>query len=146
MKRVPEEGGKMPREVWPIVAAHWSRPSYYAGMQTPMWKQSQKRSEMEDADPNSRDPVLLLDAGKSNPSPDRVSCYPNRGHCAAGNASASAHWIHLDEPGLVADFDERDVTGCTPRGGAQNIRLRCTIAARNRATEGGRHRRLSPLP
>ena len=31
LSRVTEEVGKMPREVWPVVAAHWSRPSNTSG-------------------------------------------------------------------------------------------------------------------
>jgi hypothetical protein len=30
--RITDEVGKMPRQVWPVVAAHWSRPGYYTGM------------------------------------------------------------------------------------------------------------------
>src|SRR5579884_1554423 len=32
MDRIAGEIGKMPREVWPVIAAHWSNPSSFAGL------------------------------------------------------------------------------------------------------------------
>jgi len=112
LKRVTEEVSKMPREVWPIIAAHWSRPGYYAGMQRHVEAVPETVSEMRDADPIRDIPVLVLTPGKST---------PLSGHCLdrIGNnvrqviATESAHWIHLDEPELVVDAIREMVTAAS---------------------------------
>ena len=112
LKRVTEEVGKMPREVWPIVAAHWSRPSYYAGMQRHVEAVPETVREMEDADPIREIPVLLLTPGKSTPFSDL--CLDQIGdNVRQVIASASAHWIHLDEPELVVDSIREMVMAAT---------------------------------
>ncbi|HUX44512.1 MAG TPA: alpha/beta hydrolase [Terracidiphilus sp.] len=113
LKRVTEEVGKMPREVWPIVAAHWSRPSYYAGMQRHVEAVPQTVREMQDADPIREIPVLVLTPGKSTPLSDR--CLDQIGdNVRQVIAADSAHWIHLDEPDLVVDSIREMVAAVTP--------------------------------
>jgi len=100
--RVTEEVGKMPREVWPIVAAHWSRPSYYVGMRNHVTAVPDTVREMQDAEPIRDIPVLLLTPGKSTPLSDfLVSRIGDNVQQVI--AQESAHWIHLDEPDLVID-------------------------------------------
>jgi pimeloyl-ACP methyl ester carboxylesterase len=102
LKRVTEEVGKMPREVWPVIAAHWSRPSYYAGMQRHVEAVPETVSEMQDADPIRDIPVLVLTPGKSTPLSE--PCLDKIGNNVRQVIAAeSAHWIHLDEPELVID-------------------------------------------
>jgi pimeloyl-ACP methyl ester carboxylesterase len=95
LDRIKDEVGKMPREVWPIVAAHWSRPGNYAGM----------RSHVEavpDAEPIQKIPVLVLTPGKSTPlSEEQIGRIGSSVQQVI--ASKSAHWIHLDQPELVID-------------------------------------------
>jgi pimeloyl-ACP methyl ester carboxylesterase len=113
LQRVTEEVGKMPREVWPIVAAHWSRPGYYAGMRNHLEAVPETVREMQNADPIHDIPVMVLTPGKST---------PLSGQCLAkiGDnvrqviATASAHWIHLDEPELVVDSIREMVMATTP--------------------------------
>lgn len=100
--RVKGEVAKMPREVWPSVAAHWSRPSYYAGMRSHLAAVPETLTEMQDAEPIHGIPVLLLTPGKSSPlSDDYVEKIGDTVEQVI--APASAHWIHLDEPELVID-------------------------------------------
>ena len=73
LKRVTEEVGKMPREVWPVVAAHWSRPGYYAGMQHHVAAVPDTVREMQHADPILDIPVLVLTPGSRLPCPTSVS-------------------------------------------------------------------------
>lgn len=100
--RIKEEVGKMPQEVWPIVAAHWSRPGYYVGLRDHVSAVPDTVREMQAADPIRGIPVLLLTPGKSTPLSqeclDRIG--DNVRQLIAPN---SAHWIHLDEPELVID-------------------------------------------
>jgi pimeloyl-ACP methyl ester carboxylesterase len=100
--RVTEEVGKLPREVWPIVASHWSRPACYAGMRSHVEAVNETVREMHHAEPIRRIPVLVLTPGKSTPLSDEQ--LDRIGDTVRQIiAPASAHWIHLDEPGLVID-------------------------------------------
>ena len=100
--RVTGEVGKMPREVWPIVAAHWSRPGFYAGMRSHVEAVPNTVREMQDAEPIRGIPMLVLTPGKSTPlSAEHLSRIGNQVRQVI--APLSAHWIHLDEPGLVVD-------------------------------------------
>ncbi|MGO9337863.1 MAG: alpha/beta hydrolase [Terracidiphilus sp.] len=100
--RVTEEVGKMPREVWPIVAAHWSRPGYYVGMRNHVKAVPDSVREMQDAGPIHDIPVLLLTPGKSTPlSEQRLRSIGDNVQQVI--AQGSAHWIHLDDPQLVID-------------------------------------------
>jgi pimeloyl-ACP methyl ester carboxylesterase len=100
LKRVTEEVGKMPREVWPIVAAHWSRPGYYVGMRNHVKAVPDSVREMQHAEPIHDIPVLLLTPGKSTPlSETRLRSIGDNVQQVI--AAGSAHWIHLDDPQLV---------------------------------------------
>jgi pimeloyl-ACP methyl ester carboxylesterase len=98
--RIKGEVTKMPREVWPIVAAHWSRPGYYVGMSGHVQAVPDTVREMQNAEPIRGIPVLLLTPGTSSPLSEQCL------HCIGDNveqviAPGSTHWIHLDEPDLV---------------------------------------------
>jgi pimeloyl-ACP methyl ester carboxylesterase len=109
LARVTDEVGKMPREVWPIVAAHWSRPGYYAGMRSHVEAVPDTVREMHDADPIHEIPVLVLTPGKSTPlSEERLRQIGDNVQQVI--AHDSAHWIHLDEPDLVIDSIREMVT------------------------------------
>jgi pimeloyl-ACP methyl ester carboxylesterase len=102
LDRVTKEVGKMPREVWPIVAAHWSRPGFYAGMRSHVMAVPDTVREMRDAAPIHEIPVLVLTPGGSKPLSDE--CLGKIGdNVRQVIAPASNHWIHLDEPELVID-------------------------------------------
>jgi pimeloyl-ACP methyl ester carboxylesterase len=106
--RLRGEVSKMPQEVWPIVAAHWSRPAYYAGMRSHVQAVPETVREMQDALPIRGIPVLLMTPGKSSPlSEDCLSRIGDNVHQVI--APESAHWIHLDEPQLVIDSIQRMV-------------------------------------
>jgi pimeloyl-ACP methyl ester carboxylesterase len=108
--RVTEEVGKMPKEVWPIVAAHWSRPGYYVGMRNHVKAVPDTVREMRNAEPIQDIPVLLLTPGKSTPLSDEcVRRIGNNVHQVI--APTSAHWIHLDQPDLVID-SIREMVAC----------------------------------
>jgi pimeloyl-ACP methyl ester carboxylesterase len=107
--RVTEEVGKMPREVWPIVAAHWSRPGYYRGMCSHVEAVPETVREMQAAGPIHDIPVLVLTPGNSTPlSVERLDRIGDNVQQVI--ATASAHWIHLDEPDLVIDSIREMVT------------------------------------
>jgi pimeloyl-ACP methyl ester carboxylesterase len=98
--RITSEVGKMPREVWPVVAAHWSRPGFYAGMRSHLDSIPDTVREMHDAEPVREIPVVVLTPGKSTPL--SAACLSRIGdNVQQVIAPASEHWIHLDEPDLV---------------------------------------------
>ena len=102
LERIKGEVGKMPKEVWPIVAAHWSRPSYFTGMRKHLAAVPDTVREMQDAEPIHEIPVVVLTPGKSTPlSEQQLGCIGDNVQQVI--ATASAHWIHLDEPDLVID-------------------------------------------
>jgi pimeloyl-ACP methyl ester carboxylesterase len=100
--RVSEEVGKMPREVWPSVAAHWSRPDFYNGMRSHVEAVPDSVREMQDAAPIPDIPVLVLTPAKSTPLSEaclrRIAV--NVRQVVVPN---SAHWVHLDQPEVVID-------------------------------------------
>jgi pimeloyl-ACP methyl ester carboxylesterase len=102
LQRIKDEVGKMPQEIWPIVAAHWSRPGYYAGMRSHVESVPDTVREMQNAEPILGIPVLVLTPGKSTPLSDE--CLGRIGNTVHQVIAAkSAHWIHLDQPDLVID-------------------------------------------
>jgi pimeloyl-ACP methyl ester carboxylesterase len=102
LARVTSEVSKMPKGVWPIVAAHWSRPGYYIGMRNHVSSVPDTVREMRDAEPIRDIPVLLLTPGKSTPLSE--ACLRQIGdNVQQVIAPTSAHWIHLDQPELVID-------------------------------------------
>jgi pimeloyl-ACP methyl ester carboxylesterase len=113
LRRVTEEVGKMPRDVWPIVAAHWSRPGYYAGMRKHVEAVPETVREMQAIDPIREIPVLVLTPGKSTPLSS--ACLEKIGNNVQQViATGSAHWIHLDEPELVIDSIREMVMAASP--------------------------------
>jgi pimeloyl-ACP methyl ester carboxylesterase len=102
----------MPREVWPIVAAHWSRPDNFAGMRSHVESVPETVREMQNAKPIQNIPILVLTPGKSTPLSSECLC-------RIGNnvqqviASASAHWVHLDQPDLVVDSIRKMIVAAT---------------------------------
>jgi pimeloyl-ACP methyl ester carboxylesterase len=112
LQRVTDEVGKMPSEVWPIVASHWSRPSYYIGMRSHVEAIPDTVREMQNAEPIHDIPVLVLTPGKSTPlSVERLGRIGD--HVEQVIAVSSAHWIHLDEPDLVIDSIREMVAAAT---------------------------------
>ncbi len=100
--RITNEVGKMPREVWPVVAAHWSRPSFYSGVRSHIKSIPDTVREMHQAEPIREIPVTILTPGISTPlSQELLSRIGD--NIQQVIAPASEHWIHLDEPDLVID-------------------------------------------
>jgi len=111
--RVADEVGKMPMEIRPSIAAHWSRPGYYAGMRSHVEAIPDTVREMQDAEPIHGIPVLVLTPGKSMPL--SAECLVRIGdNVQQVIAHASAHWIHLDEPELVINSIREMVMAATP--------------------------------
>jgi hypothetical protein len=90
----------MPRKVWPAVAAHWSRPGFYAGLRSHIDSIPATVREMHVAGPICGIPVTVLTPGKAAPLTqnqlDQIGDSVRQTF-----ALKSEHWIHLDEPDLA---------------------------------------------
>jgi pimeloyl-ACP methyl ester carboxylesterase len=100
LDRITCEVGKMPRAVWPIVAAHWSTPKFYHGLAAYLQAIPATVREMHHASPIVGIPVHLLTAGTAEPlSPDALrKIGPTATQVIAED---SGHWVHLDQHDLV---------------------------------------------
>jgi pimeloyl-ACP methyl ester carboxylesterase len=100
VERITGEVGKMPREVWPVVAAHLSSPRFYRGLAAHLRAVPATVQEMHAANPIEGIPILLLTAGDAEPlSPEALQRIAPQARQII--AERSKHWIHLDEPDLV---------------------------------------------
>ena len=92
----------MPRSVWPAVAAHWSRPGFYAGIRSHISSIPETVTEMDSVAPIRNIPVTVLTPANSAPlSQGELNRIGDSAHQVF--ARNSEHWIHLDEPDLVID-------------------------------------------
>ena len=102
LDRITTEVRKMPREIWPIVAAHWSRPAFYAGIRSHLQAIPGTVREMHVAEPIRSIPVTVLTPANAAPFDENQLAHIGD-NVRQAIAARSAHWIHLDEPGLVVD-------------------------------------------
>ena len=102
VNRIASEVAKLPREVWPMIAAHWSNPRYYAGMAAHLEALPAGAGELRRARAIHGIPVTVLTAGKNPPVPKEAirAMGPDACHIVARK---SGHWIHLDQPELVVE-------------------------------------------
>jgi pimeloyl-ACP methyl ester carboxylesterase len=101
-ERITGEITKMPREVWPIIAAHWCATGPYHGLAAHLRDIPATVREMQETNPIAGIPVLLLTAGDAKPLSSEAV------HRIAPDArqviaQRSGHWVHLDEPDLVLE-------------------------------------------
>jgi pimeloyl-ACP methyl ester carboxylesterase len=102
MGRLSGEISKFPKEILPVMAAHWSRPTFYHGVYWHMVAVPDTVREIQTAGPICDVPVTLLTPGRATALTDR-QLQQIGNHVRQFIAPASAHWIHLDEPELVID-------------------------------------------
>ncbi len=97
MKRIAGEVGKMPREVWPMVAEHWSQPKSFLGMAAHFEGLPECAREVFESPPLEEIPVIIITPAGA---PALTSVGRNVQHIVA---EKSGHWIHLDQPELVVE-------------------------------------------
>jgi pimeloyl-ACP methyl ester carboxylesterase len=123
MDRITCEVGKMPREVWPIVAAHWSSPKFYRGLAAHLQAVPKTVVEMHAAEAIVGVPVVLLTPGTAEPlCSEGLQCIGPEARQVI--AERSGHWLHLDEPKLVIDTIRdmvEQVSGAPVAAGVESI-------------------------
>jgi pimeloyl-ACP methyl ester carboxylesterase len=112
-QRLNTEIGKMPAEVRPSIAAHWSAPRFYRGLLAHLHAVPATVSEMHDVEPIRDTPVAILTPASNAPLANMHQYGPRSRHIVA---ERSFHWIHLDEPELVVRtiLDMVDQAGSRP--------------------------------
>jgi pimeloyl-ACP methyl ester carboxylesterase len=122
--RLNTEIGKMPPQVRPAIAAHWSAPRFYRGLLAHLSGVSGTVTEMLDVEPIRDIPVVVVTPQGAEPADMRA--YGPRGRQII--AEESQHWVHLDEPELVVRtiLEMADVPGVQ----GQRARLRVMASAR----------------
>lgn len=113
LERLTSELNKIPRAVWPIVAAHWSNPAFFRGMTAHIKGVPGTVMEMLNATPIIGKPVVLLTPGtpKAISEAELRKIGPDAKQLIA---EKSGHWVHLDEPELVIEQIRELMTSALP--------------------------------
>lgn len=109
-RRVTRQVAKLPRELWPVVAAHWCNPSFYRTAIAYLEALPATIEEMAAVAPLKDVPTVVISANE-NRSIDRISVEAIAPGARHIRATESGHWIHLDEPELVIGI-VRDMVAC----------------------------------
>jgi pimeloyl-ACP methyl ester carboxylesterase len=122
--RLNTEIGKMPPQVRPAIAAHWSAPRFYHGLQAHLSAVSGTVIEMLSVEPIRDIPVVVVTPHGATPADMR----PYGARSREIIAEESQHWVHLDEPELVVRtiLEMVDLAGVQ----GQRVRLRMMASAR----------------
>jgi pimeloyl-ACP methyl ester carboxylesterase len=122
--RLNTEIDKMPPQVRPAIAAHWSAPRFYRGLQAHLSAVSATVMEMLSVEPIRDIPVVVVTPHGAEPADMR----PYGPHGREIIAEESQHWVHLDEPELVV----RTILEMVDQAGGQGqpVRLRVMASAR----------------
>ena len=94
--RLAGEIRKLPRELWPSIAFHWSQPKNFEGMAQHLEMLPESSKELAEMAAGIRAPVTLIVAERAV-----------AGDVPPGwkliRAEGSGHWVQLDRPDLVID-------------------------------------------
>jgi len=108
ISRIVEEVGKMPRDVWPAVRAHWSRPESFKTMAGYLVQLTQCVNEVG-YESLGEIPLIVVTAEKASASERaehfRIVSLSSRGEHVI--AERSGHWTQLDRPDVVIDAVRR---------------------------------------
>ncbi len=103
VSRLVGEVGKMPRETWPVVQAHWCLPKSFEGMAYYLESLPANSAEAVAILSGTPDiPTTVLSAATATPAQlaDHAIIARSGRHIVVDR---SAHWIHLDQPEVVVE-------------------------------------------
>jgi pimeloyl-ACP methyl ester carboxylesterase len=99
LDRITGQVSKLPRSVWPIIAAHWCRVTSFEGMTRHLEALPESAAEMAGLAPLGVPAVVITGGRNASPTdPAPALPYARRIH-----ARQSGHWVQLDEPGVVIE-------------------------------------------
>ena len=102
--RLVGEVRKMPRELWPAIAQHWSQAQSFRAMARNLESLPASVTQLDENRSLGDLPIRILTAGKNsggrrNPEHDRDADLSSRGQCTV--VPEAGHWVQLDAPELV---------------------------------------------
>ena len=104
-ERLAGEVRKLPREFWPIVAAHWSEAACFEAMADSLEKLPVSVRQIQEGRPLGDLPIVVLSAGTSHESAIREHEHDARLSTRGQHiiVPAAGHWIQLDQPDAVIE-------------------------------------------
>jgi len=104
-ERLAGEVRKMPPELWPKVAAHWSRARSFHSMADALENLPLSVTQLDEKRSLGELPLVVLSAGHANAETLREHEHDARlsTHGEHRIVAGSGHWIQLDAPDAVAD-------------------------------------------
>ena len=108
-ERLTGEVRKMPRELWPAIAAHWSEARCFRAMADSLEHLPESAGQVDESRELGCLPVIVLSAATASPlameEHERDARLSRRGqHLVVPNAG---HWLQLDAPDAVVDAIRR---------------------------------------
>ncbi len=108
-ERLAGEVRKLPREFWPIVAAHWSEAQCFEAMADALEKLPVSVRQIQEGRTLGDLPIIVLSAGTS----DELAIREHESDARLSTRGehivlpATGHWIQLDQPDVVIDAIKR---------------------------------------
>jgi pimeloyl-ACP methyl ester carboxylesterase len=99
--RLVGEVRKMPRELWPAIAQHWSQAQSFQAMADYLENLPRSAAELDEQRTLGDLPLVVLSASKRIPEHARDAALSTRGRHIV--VPGSGHWIQLDAPDAVVD-------------------------------------------
>lgn len=109
--RIAGQIQKMPKETWPLVAAHWKQPKCFEGMARHFECLAASIAEMRDAPPVQVPVTLLVGTQNEHPADPAQHALQISANTKLVHAQNSGHWIQLDEPDLVIQAVREMIAG-----------------------------------
>ena len=106
--RLVGEVRKMPRELWPAIAQHWSEARSFEAMAQYLENLPRSAAQLDEKRSLDDLPLVVLSASKRVSEHERDARLSSRGECIV--VPASGHWMQLDAPDAVIDAVNRVVT------------------------------------
>ncbi len=107
--RLVSEVGKLPRESWPVVQAHWCDPKCFEGMAAHLEQLPASAASLAALGPLPDVPVCIISAGTSTVAERKEREAMLRGLSCGEHlvAESAGHWVQLDQPELVIEACRR---------------------------------------
>jgi pimeloyl-ACP methyl ester carboxylesterase len=100
LRRLAAEAAKLPREAIPALRARWSEPRFFRELAGSIRALPRCAAELSQYPAASGVPVTVLSGAHQTPAHLRAHAALAMRHLVV---EGSAHWIHLDQPALVAE-------------------------------------------
>ncbi len=98
--RLVGEVRKLPRELWPVVAQHWSQPSSFEAMASNLELLPKSVTQLDETRSLGDLPLVVLSAAKHVPEHHLDAALSTRGEHVL--VPGTGHWLQLDAPETVA--------------------------------------------